>query len=208
MTSSARMNGHLFLWAITSALAGFLFGFDTVVISGAEQTIQTLWHLSAGVHGIAMAAALYGTVVGSVIGGWPADRFGRRPTLRWIGILYFVSAVWSGLAQDVYSFIVARFVRRARHRDLDRRCAAVYRGDRARRAAGTSRRHVPVQHCLRHPGRVPLQRLARRHRRQRVALDAGRRGVSRASVHGSLLHHPGEPPVADWQEAGPGLGPG
>ena len=101
---------RLVIWSATSALAGFLFGFDTVVISGAEQTIQTLWHLSAGVHGIAMAAALYGTVVGSVIGGWPADRFGRRPTLRWIGILYFVSAVWSGLAQDVYSFIVARFI--------------------------------------------------------------------------------------------------
>ena len=67
-----RMNGHLVLWAITSALAGFLFGFDTVVISGAEQTIQGLWGLSAGVHGIAMAAALYGTVVGSLTGGWPA----------------------------------------------------------------------------------------------------------------------------------------
>ena len=84
---------RLVIWSATSALAGFLFGFDTVVISGAEQTIQTLWHLSAGVHGIAMAAALYGTVVGSVIGGWPADRFGRRPTLLWVGILYFVSAV-------------------------------------------------------------------------------------------------------------------
>lgn len=101
---------RLVIWSATSALAGFLFGFDTVVISGAEQTIQTLWHLSAGVHGMAMAAALYGTVVGSLIGGWPADRFGRRPTLLWIGILYFVSAVWSGLAQDVYSFIVARFI--------------------------------------------------------------------------------------------------
>jgi len=52
------MKGRLLLWAITSALAGFLFGFDTVVISGAEQTIQGLWGLSAGVHGIAMAAAL------------------------------------------------------------------------------------------------------------------------------------------------------
>ena len=56
---------RLVIWSATSALAGFLFGFDTVVISGAEQTIQALWRLSAGVHGIAMAAALYGTVVGS-----------------------------------------------------------------------------------------------------------------------------------------------
>jgi sugar porter (SP) family MFS transporter len=100
----------VFWWSATSALAGFLFGFDTVVISGAEQKIQALWNLSAGMHGIAMAAALYGTVVGSVIGGWPSDRLGRRPTLLVIGIFYFVSAVWSALAGDVYAFIVARFI--------------------------------------------------------------------------------------------------
>jgi MFS transporter, SP family, arabinose:H+ symporter len=105
-----RMNGHLLLWAITSALAGFLFGFDTVVISGAEQTIQGLWSLSAGVHGIAMAAALYGTVLGSLTGGWPADRFGRKATLLWIGVLYIGSAVGSALAWNVDAFIVARFI--------------------------------------------------------------------------------------------------
>ncbi len=104
------MKTRVFLWSLTSALAGFLFGFDTVVISGAEQTIQSLWNLSAGMHGVAMAAALYGTVLGAMLGGWPSDRFGRRATLLWIGILYFVSAVWSGLAGDVYSFIIARFI--------------------------------------------------------------------------------------------------
>ncbi len=104
------MKRGIFFWSLTSALAGFLFGFDTVVISGAEQTIQTLWALSPTMHGVAMASALYGTVLGSLLGGWPTDRFGRRPTLLWIGILYFVSAVWSGLAADVYSFIVARFI--------------------------------------------------------------------------------------------------
>src|SRR6188474_861055 len=66
--ASQPMNARLFYWAITSALAGFLFGFDTVVISGAEQTIQSLWSLSAGAHGLAMGAALYGTVVGSLVG--------------------------------------------------------------------------------------------------------------------------------------------
>jgi hypothetical protein len=59
--ASQPMNVRLFYWAITSALAGFLFGFDTVVISGAEQKIQALWSLSAGLHGVAMGAALYGT---------------------------------------------------------------------------------------------------------------------------------------------------
>jgi SP family arabinose:H+ symporter-like MFS transporter len=104
------MNARIFFWSLTSALAGFLFGFDTVVISGAEKTIQTLWALSPGLHGIAMASALYGTVVGSLIGGWPADRFGRKATLLWIGVLYFLGAVGSGLAPNVTIFIIARVI--------------------------------------------------------------------------------------------------
>ena len=104
------MNRRIFFWSLTSALAGFLFGFDTVVISGAEKTIQALWGLSPGLHGIAMASALYGTVVGSLLGGWPADRFGRKATLLWIGVLYFVGAVGSGLATNVTMFIVARVI--------------------------------------------------------------------------------------------------
>ena len=104
------MNGRIFFWSLTSALAGFLFGFDTVVISGAEKTIQALWGLSPGLHGIAMASALYGTVVGSLLGGWPADHFGRKATLLWIGILYFVGAVGSALAPNVVTFIAARVI--------------------------------------------------------------------------------------------------
>ena len=104
------MNGRLFFWAITSALAGFLFGFDTVVISGAEQRIQALWSLSPAIHGVALGAALYGTVLGSLTGGIPADRFGRKPTLLWIGILYIVSALGSALAWNVEVFILARFI--------------------------------------------------------------------------------------------------
>ncbi|HEV3510160.1 MAG TPA: sugar porter family MFS transporter [Candidatus Sulfotelmatobacter sp.] len=108
--ASSSMNGRIFFWALTSALAGFLFGFDTVVISGAEKTIQTLWALSPRVHGIAMASALYGTVVGSLLGGWPADRFGRKATLLWIGVLYFVGAMGSALATNVGMFIAARVI--------------------------------------------------------------------------------------------------
>src|SRR5689334_20347930 len=104
------MSSRIFFWSVTSALAGFLFGFDTVVISGAEQRIQELWGLSAGTHGIAMASALYGTVVGALLGGWPTDRFGRKLTLLAIGVLYIVSAVCSSLAADVYSFIIARAI--------------------------------------------------------------------------------------------------
>lgn len=104
------MNNRLFVWSLTSALAGFLFGFDTVVISGAEKTIQELWNLADWQHGLAMSMALWGTVLGSMIAGYPTDAFGRKTTLLWIGILYFVSAVWSGMAQDVYSFMIARFI--------------------------------------------------------------------------------------------------
>ncbi len=104
------MNYRIIVWSITSALAGFLFGFDTVVISGAEQTIQSLWDLSTAMHGLAMGSALYGTVLGSLLGGWLTDRFGRKPTLMLIGVLYIVSAVGSGLADGVGMFIAARFV--------------------------------------------------------------------------------------------------
>src|ERR1700690_2099783 len=102
------VNHRILLWSITSALAGFLFGFDTVVISGAEQKIQSLWNLSAGMHGVAIASALYGTVLGSLLGGWPTDGIGRRATLLLIGLLYLAGAIWSALAMDVYSFIAAR----------------------------------------------------------------------------------------------------
>jgi len=106
----ARLDARLFYWSLTSALAGFLFGFDTVVISGAEQTIQHLWALTPRMHGIAIAAALYGTVLGSLTGSWPADRFGRRPTLLAIGVLFLVSAVGSAIAPNVGVFIAARFI--------------------------------------------------------------------------------------------------
>jgi MFS transporter, SP family, arabinose:H+ symporter len=104
------VKGRIFLWSVTSALAGLLFGFDTVVISGAEQTIQSLWHLTAAVHGLAMGSALYGTVLGSLIGSVPTDRFGRKKTLTAIGALYVVSAIGCAFSWDVTSFIVSRFI--------------------------------------------------------------------------------------------------
>ena len=104
------MNVRIFFWSLTSALAGFLFGFDTVVISGAEKTIQALWGLSDNLHGIAMGSALYGTVVGSLVGGWPADRLGRKATLLWIGVLYLLGAAGSALAPNVWVFIAARAI--------------------------------------------------------------------------------------------------
>src|SRR5258706_9021766 len=101
------MKGRILFWSVTSALAGFLFGFDTVVISGAEQRIQSLWGLTAGMHGLAMGSALYGTVIGSLVGGWPTDRFGRKPTLLCIGVLYLLSAVGCAFPTPGGAFIAA-----------------------------------------------------------------------------------------------------
>ena len=109
-TSGSTINARLFLWSVVSALAGFLFGFDTVVISGAEKTIQNLWGLSPALHGLAMGAALWGTVAGSLLGSWPTDRFGRKKTLLWIGLLFLIGSIWSAIANDVYSFMIARFI--------------------------------------------------------------------------------------------------
>jgi len=103
-------NRRLFFWALTSALAGFLFGFDTIVISGAEQKIQEIWNLTPFMHGLNMSAALWGTVAGSLLGGWPTEKFGRRKTLLSIGVLYFVSAVGSAIAPNSPFFMISRLI--------------------------------------------------------------------------------------------------
>jgi sugar porter (SP) family MFS transporter len=104
------VNPRLILWAIVSALAGFLFGFDTVVISGAEKTIQQVWNLSPSLHGLAVGAALWGTVLGALIGSWPTDYFGRKKTLLSIGLLFLVGSLGSSLASGVNLFMIARFL--------------------------------------------------------------------------------------------------
>ncbi len=101
----------ILLWSICAALAGFLFGFDTVVISGADQQLQTLWGTSDFVHGtIVMAMALWGTVVGAIFGGIPTNKLGRKKTLIIIGVLYLISALGSALVDGPYIFAFFRFI--------------------------------------------------------------------------------------------------
>ncbi|MDX1670944.1 MAG: sugar porter family MFS transporter [Balneolaceae bacterium] len=101
----------ILLSAIVASLAGFLFGFDTIVISGADRPIQQLWDTSDLFHGtFIMSMALWGTVIGALFGGIPCDKFGRKKTLFWIGILYLLSALGSGLAPGPYFFSVSRFI--------------------------------------------------------------------------------------------------
>ncbi len=104
------MNKKLALWSITVGLGGLLFGLDVAVISGAEKAIQTLWSLTDWMHGTAIAMALYGTAFGAAFGNIPANTMGRKATLIWIGILFFVTSIGAAVATDVYTFMFFRFV--------------------------------------------------------------------------------------------------
>jgi SP family xylose:H+ symportor-like MFS transporter len=105
------MKGKIAYWSVTVAVAGFLFGFDTAVISGADQPLQALWQTGDIFHGVfVMSAALWGTVVGALFGNWPCERYGRKKVLIGIGVLYLISAIGSALAPDPYSFSLWRLV--------------------------------------------------------------------------------------------------
>lgn len=97
-------------WSFVVALGGFLFGFDTAVISGAEKAVQIFWSLSEFQHGLTMAIALIGTVVGAAMGAYPSDKLGRKTTLFLVAALYFFSAIGTALAQDWNIFIIFRFL--------------------------------------------------------------------------------------------------
>lgn len=108
---SSKSSGYVIGISITAALAGFIFGFDTVVISGANLPIKELWHTSPWFHGFfIMSMALWGTVVGAIFGGVPTEKFGRKKVLIWIGLLFTISAIGSAVAPDPYSFSFFRFI--------------------------------------------------------------------------------------------------
>jgi sugar porter (SP) family MFS transporter len=99
------------VWALIASLAGFLFGFDTVVISGADKNLQSIWNSSDAFHGtVVMGMALWGTVLGAIFGGMPTNKIGRKNTLLWIGILFLVSAIGSAFANDPIVFAIFRFI--------------------------------------------------------------------------------------------------
>ncbi len=106
-----KNTSSLLFASIVAALAGLLFGFDTAVISGADKPIQAIWDTSPLFHGtFIMSMALWGTVIGALFGGIPCDKYGRKTTLIWIGILYLISALGSALAPDPYTFSAFRFI--------------------------------------------------------------------------------------------------
>lgn len=102
---------YTLLCSTVAAMAGFLFGFDTVVISGANLPIKELWNTSPWFHGLfIMSMALWGTVLGALFGGIPTEKYGRKKVLFWIGVLYTLSAIGSALATDPYLFSFFRFI--------------------------------------------------------------------------------------------------
>jgi sugar porter (SP) family MFS transporter len=101
---------NVFLWSLVIALGGFLFGFDTAVISGAEQSIQKYWNLTTVEHGFTVSIALIGTIIGALLGSVPSDKLGRKKTLYMIAFLYLVSSLGTALANDWYVFLAFRFL--------------------------------------------------------------------------------------------------
>ena len=104
-------NNRLLYWSIVVSLAGFLFGSDTVVISGAEKQLQQMWHTSDLFHGMyVMSMALWGTVVGAIFGSIPTNKLGRKKTLFLIGVLFTLSAIGTAFSNDPYIFGIFRFL--------------------------------------------------------------------------------------------------
>lgn len=105
-----KINAFLLRCTLIAALGGFLFGFETAVISGAEKTIQKLWSLSDFLLGFTVAASLIGTVIGSMIAGRPAQRYGRKKVLLVIALMYLLSALGCSLTPSWILFIIFRIV--------------------------------------------------------------------------------------------------
>src|SRR3982751_5237287 len=102
---ACRMNKRkVLLWSVVVALGGFLFGFDTAVISGAEQSIQQYWSLDLFRHWLTISIALIGTIAGALTWSIPSDSMGRRTTLFIIAIIYLLASLGTAFATNWYLF--------------------------------------------------------------------------------------------------------
>jgi len=96
--------------ALIAALGGFLFGFETVVISGAEKTLEKIWQLNSFSHGFTVASSLIGTVLGSLFAGAPAKKYGRKKALQVVAVFFIVAAVGCAAVSAWLAFICFRII--------------------------------------------------------------------------------------------------
>jgi len=107
---SAKASSLVIRSAIVAAVGGLIFGFDTAVISGANAALKVQFNLDDGGLGATVAIATVGTIIGALIGGRSADRFGRRKLLFFIGILYVLGALGTALAPSHLVLMIFRFI--------------------------------------------------------------------------------------------------
>lgn len=105
-----KLNLVLLRSTVVAALGGLLFGFDTVVISGANDTLKALFHLTGGSLGVTVSSAIAGTVIGSMLAGIPGEKYGRRDSLRILAVLYLISAIGCALAPTWFLLLVSRII--------------------------------------------------------------------------------------------------
>ena len=107
-------NSKSFVYFIcsVSAMGGLLFGYDWVVIGGAKPFYELFFGISDSpvMQGVAMSTALVGCLVGAMVAGALADRYGRKPLLTTAAVLFTLSAVGTGLFNDFFLFNIARFI--------------------------------------------------------------------------------------------------
>jgi SP family sugar:H+ symporter-like MFS transporter len=105
-----KVTGHAMLVAAVAAVGGFLFGFDTAVINGAVNSIQSVYHAGSVVLGLAVSAALIGSAVGALGAGWLADRYGRIAVMVLAAILFLVQSFGAGFAATIVDLSIWRFI--------------------------------------------------------------------------------------------------
>src|SRR5215469_17755205 len=105
-----KLNAYLVKSTVVAALGGLLFGFDTAVISGTTSALTLAYHLSPALLGETVASALWGTILGAMLAGFPGERFGRRDTLRGMAILYLISGLGCAAAWNWHSLVAFRFI--------------------------------------------------------------------------------------------------
>lgn len=105
-----KLNAYLAKSTVVAALGGLLFGFDTAVISGTTGALTQTYHLTPRLLGITVSSAIWGTVLGAMLAGFPGERYGRRDSLRGLAVLYLISGLGCAIAWNWNALVTFRFI--------------------------------------------------------------------------------------------------